>query len=271
MTWKKVEIDKTVDHIILIQNSSIIPNSLVYLSFTTANTADENNTFMLTGPNQWEGRIKAGTNLFYAEEHGGEFTYSAFPIEKLENYNIPTEHKDIQAMRQSIICPEGSYFVIQNKDVTPFSISIVGEGQFILTENQMLSFTFANESTVVVHGTGQKASYMIAEAPSLTQLSKEVQDKLNEIFTSHKEVLKKVITREEFTKFKRKMECGKWSDAQTLNGLKISFKSDPFYESDWLNDKVVVDTFFILPILTIPTPPNLLILIMNLLHTVVWL
>jgi hypothetical protein len=241
MTWKKVEIDKTVDHIILIQNSSIIPNSLVYLSFTTANTADENNTFMLTGPNQWEGRIKAGTNLFYAEEHGGEFTYSAFPIEKLENYNIPTEHKDIQAMRQSIICPEGSYFVIQNKDVTPFSISIVGEGQFILTENQMLSFTFANESTVVVHGTGQKASYMIAEAPSLTQLSKEVQDKLNEIFTSHKEVLKKVITREEFTKFKRKMECGKWSDAQTLNGFKISFKSDPFYESDWLNDKAVVD------------------------------
>ena len=75
-------------------------------------------------------------------------------------------------MRQSITCPEGSYFVIQNKDVTPFSVSIVGEGQFILTENQMLSFTFASESIVVVHGTGQKASYMIAEAPSLTQLSK---------------------------------------------------------------------------------------------------
>lgn len=241
MTWKKVEIDKTVDHIILIQNSSIIPNSLVYLSFTTKNTADEDNTFMLTGPNQWEGRIKAGTNLFYAEEHGGEFTYSAFPIEKLENYNIPTEHKDIQAMRQSISCPEGSYFVIQNKDSTPFSISIVGEGQFILTENQMLSFTFANDSTVVIHGTGQKASYMIAEAPSLTQLSKEVQDKLNEIYTAHKEILKKIITREEFTKFKRKMECGKWSDSQTLSDFKISFKSDPFYETDWLNDKSVID------------------------------
>ena len=241
MTWKKVEIDKTVDHIILIQNSSIIPNSLVYLSFTTENVADENNTFMITGPNQWEGRIKAGTNLFYAEEHGGEFSYTAFPVEKLENYDIPTIHKDIQAMRQSITCPEGSYFVIQNKDVTPFSVSIVGEGQFILTENQMLSFTFASESTVVVHGTGQKASYMIAEAPSLTQLSKDVQDKLNEIYTSHKQLLTKILTREEFTKFKRKMECGKWSDSQTLNGFKMSFKSDPFYETGWLNDNSVID------------------------------
>lgn len=241
MTWKKVNLDNTVDHIIVIQNSSIIPNSLVYLSFTTANSADEANTFMLTGPNQWDGRIKSGTNLFYAEEHGGEFTYSAFPVEKLENYSIETVHKDIQAMRQTIECPEGSYFVIQNKDVTPFTISIVGEGQFILTENQMLSFTFANVNSVTVHGTGQKASYMIAEAPSLTKLSKSIQDKIDEMYSSYKELLAKVVTREEFNKFKRKMECGKWSDSQTVDGFKIKFKSDPTYESEWLNDKSVID------------------------------
>lgn len=240
-SWKKVEIDTTKDHILLIQNASIIPNSHVYISFTTSATPDPNNAFMLTGPNQWEGRLKSGTNLFYKEDHGGQFVITSFPVEKLENYDIPTQHVNIKAQKQSILCPEGSYFVIQNKSETPFGISIDGEGTFILTENQMLSFTFAIDNTVVIHGTGQDASYMIAEAPSLTQLSKEVQARLDEMHSAHQHLMSIIVTRNEFIKYKKYGETGKWSEESTQTGFNIKFKNDFENESKWIHKDSVIE------------------------------
>ena len=186
MAWRKVILSTTADQIVFVQNTSVIKNSIVRLAFTDTDREPDNlhGVFILSGPNTWNGRIKKGSFMWFEEQLGGVFTYTVYDIEPLKNYNIPTVHKDIKTNNDVIDVPEGAYFVIQNKSDESVYFSIVGQGKFVLTKNQMLSFTFTADTQVKIIGTGQDISYYYAAAPSLTQLSKETKDMLEDIKAS---------------------------------------------------------------------------------------
>lgn len=252
MNWKKVLIQNSEKpFIVLCQNASILPDAKVYVSITTHSSADENNKFLLTGPNQMRFSLPVGANLFYAEEDGGIFVHAEAPVEKNENYNIPTQHVDKEAHSEQIEVPEGAYFTIQNKSKEPFSFGVGTQGVFLLTEYQMLSFTFTKKTTIRFAGNGQTISYMISQAATVTQISKELQDKLDELVAESKLLLKTAVSKAELEALERKIYGGKWSPAHSSNkittGTRTTFDSGIFgpntaVSDTWIEDKgAVVD------------------------------
>ena len=213
MAWRKVVLSTTADQIVFVQNASAIKNSIVRLAFTDTDREPDNlhGVFILSGPNTWNGRIKKGSFMWFEEQLGGVFTYTAYDIEPLKNYNIPTVHKDIKTNNDVIDVPEGAYFVIQNKSDESVYFSIVGQGKFVLTKNQMLSFTFTADTQVRITGTGQDVSYYYAEAPSLTQLSKETKTMLEDLKAAIELLKNNAVTRNELLEVHKKTYYDRYS------------------------------------------------------------
>lgn len=213
MAWRKVVLSTTADQIVFVQNTSAIKNSIVRLAFTDTDREPDNvhGVFILSGPNTWNGRIKKGSFMWFEEQLGGVFTYTAYDIEPLKNYNIPTVHKDIKTNNDVIDVPEGAYFVIQNKSDESVYFSIVGQGKFVLTKNQMLSFTFTADTQVRITGTGQDVSYYYAEAPSLTQLSKETKTMLEDLKAAIELLKNNAVTRNELLEVHKKTYYDRYS------------------------------------------------------------
>ena len=213
MAWRKVVLSTTADQIVFVQTTSAIKNSIVRLAFTDTDREPDNlhGVFILSGPNTWNGRIKKGSFMWFEEQLGGVFTYTAYDIEPLKNYNIPTVHKDIKTNNDVIDVPEGAYFVIQNKSDESVYFSIVGQGKFVLTKNQMLSFTFTADTQVRITGTGQDVSYYYAEAPSLTQLSKETKTMLEDLKAAIELLKNNAVTRNELLEVHKKTYYDRYS------------------------------------------------------------
>ena len=213
MAWRKVILSTTADQIVFVQNTSAIKNSIVRLAFTDTDREPDSlhGVFILSGPNTWNGRIKKGSFMWFEEQLGGVFTYTAYDIEPLKNYNIPTVHKDIKTNNDVIDVPEGAYFVIQNKSDESVYFSIVGQGKFVLTKNQMLSFTFTADTQVRITGTGQDVSYYYAEAPSLTQLSKETKTMLEDLKAAIELLKNNAVTRNELLEVHKKTYYDRYS------------------------------------------------------------
>lgn len=257
MAWKKVVLKHDIDQIVFVQNTSAIKNSIVRLSFSTEETTptDQSGIFILSGPNTWTGRVKAGNNLWFEEMGGGIFTYTAYDIEPVVNYRIDPIHVDIVAQSQIIDVPEGAYFVIQNKSKELFRFSIVGEGQFVLTENQMLSFTFTRNTQVRFHGAGQNVSYFYSEAPSLTQLSAELKAKLEEMMAAVNLLKQEAATRAELRELAKKMHYNEYSNeiskeftvipsgADFVAELAVA-ELDADYDSEPLTDNEFIELLF---------------------------
>ncbi len=186
MAWKKVVLSTTSDQMVFVQNTSAIKNSIIRLAFTDTDMAPTGPTgvFVLSGPNTWNGRIKKGSYMWYEEQLGGIFTYTSYDINTVHNYNITPVHKDIVTNNDVIDVPEGAYFVIQNKSDDSVFFSVNGDGTFVLTKNQMLSFSFTRDTQVRIKGTGKDISYYYSEAPSITQLSASMQNTIDNIKAS---------------------------------------------------------------------------------------
>lgn len=229
LNWKKVDIDTTKDYIVLMQNSSVIPSSVVHISMTTAQ-APTGPSFLLTGPNTWSGRIKAGTNVFFAETGGGIFTHTLYPVEPLVNYSIPTVHTDIKARNEVLNIPEGAYFVIQNKDKKPFYFSVVGEGTFVLVEHQMLSFTFTKDTQVKLRGDNQQISYFYSESPSLTKLSAETQAMIEDMKAKVELLTQQTITRDELLAISKRTYYDKYSPFVAIQEISFIPTGSPTFD-----------------------------------------
>ena len=255
MAWRKVILSTTADQIVFVQNTSVIKNSIVRLAFTDTDREPDNlhGVFILSGPNTWNGRIKKGSFMWFEEQLGGVFTYTVYDIEPLKNYNIPTIHKDIKTNNDVIDVPEGAYFVIQNKSDESVYFSIVGQGKFVLTKNQMLSFTFTADTQVKIIGTGQDISYYYAAAPSLTQLSKETKDMLEDIKASVELLKKNTVTRNELLEIHKKTYYDRYSrdiiaKIETINpnseNIVVEFpllETDDDFDSEELRDGEILD------------------------------
>lgn len=224
--WKKLELSTSADQILMLQNSSVVPNSVVHICFTKASIPN-NASFVLTGPNTWNGRVKLGTNVFYAEENGGIMTHSSYDIEPLVNYDIPPVHENIENARSQVLdIPEGAYFVIQNKSEKPFYFSIVGEGTFVIVEHQMLSFSFTRDTQVKFRGDGQTITYFYAEAPSLTQLSKKTKEMLEDMKAAIELLKEQMVTRPELYAVNKRTHHNKYNLPVALSPIEDMYSSN---------------------------------------------
>lgn len=250
MVWKEItNFDHNVDVFMSIQNNSLIPFSKVTIQFTTASSPVEGKGFVLTGPNQWSQRVPAGTRVFYKEEDGGICTWWSRGIEKLVNYDIPTVEETVTKLRsKSIICPEGSYVTLQNLSDEPIYYNFLGKGNFVLTQYQAVSYTFAKDSVVNLSGDGTPTlTYMIGQSPNVTMLSEATQRLLDEINAKIEGLLEHAATKEELDIVKRRTYFGLWSPflgASGTGGKTISspkLMKDMIYYSEFIKDNDILD------------------------------
>lgn len=251
MTWKKIDnYDNSVDVFMSIQNNSLIPFSKVTIQFTTANTPVEGQGFVLTGPNQWSQRVPAGTNVFYKEEDGGIITWWSRAIEKLVNYDIPTQEDTIRSLTtKSLTCPEGSYLTLQNLSDTPIYYNFLGKANFVLTEYQAVSYTFSKDNVVNLKSDGTGIlTYMIGQSPNVTMLSEATQRLLEEMNTKIDGLVENAATKEELDIVKRRTYFGQWSPFVSINGTGSTtqlaspiFMKDLNYKSEFITDKNILD------------------------------
>lgn len=248
--WKKIDnYDQSVDVFMSIQNNSLVPFSKVTIQFTTASAPEEGKGFVLTGPNQWSQRVPANTNVFYKEEDGGIITWWSREIEKLVNYDIPTQEETVTSLTaKSVICPEGSFITIQNTGKSPIYYNMLGKANFVLTEHQAVSYTFAKDNVINLKsdGTGT-VTYMIGQSPNVTMLSEETQRKLDEIIAKVDGLIENAATKEELDVVKRRTYFGQWSpflNSSGNNGKQINtpiFIKDKLYHSEFLQDNNILD------------------------------
>ena len=259
MVWTKLaDYDAKRDIILSIQNAALVPLSKVYFCLTESASPTPDNTFVLTGPNQWTGRVSTGTNVFIAEEDGGIATHCFSYIEKLVNYNIPTEQHDVELTQDlDIACPEGSYLTLQNKSKLPIYYTLDGPnakaGKFVLTEHQMVSYTWAHDQGVKVFAApGLDAqhgliSYAIGQSPNVTMLSEETQNMLEEMMAKVDMVIKNSATKDELLVVHKRTYLGFWSDflsvtAQNSKNIPLpKFFSDEYYNSGFVEDDKIVE------------------------------
>lgn len=255
MAWKKIVLSTTTDQMIFVQNTSAIKNSIVRLAFTKtdAEPTDTSGIFILSGPNTWNGRINKGSYLWFEEQLGGVFTYTVSDIFTIDNYHIEPVHKDIVTNNDVIEVPEGAYFVIQNKSEETVFFSIVGEGTFALTKNQMLSFSFAKVTQVKIKGTGRSISYFYSASPTITQLSAETKDLLEQLKASIELLKTNVVTRNELREVHKKTYYDRYSDDisanigvidPTLPNISVELpllETDKDFDSEPLREKEILD------------------------------
>ena len=250
MVWKKIDnYDQSVDVWMSIQNNSLIPFSKVTIQFTTASAPTEGKGFVLTGPNQWSQRVPAGTNVFYKEEDGGIITWWSREIEKLVNYDIPTQEELVNKLTsKSVVCPEGSFISIQNLSEAPIYYNFLGKGNFVLTQYQGMSYTFAKDSVINFSADGTPSlQYMIGQSPNVTMLSEATQNLLDEINAKIEGLMENAATKEELDIVKRRTYFGKWSPFVSVTGTKgkvmasPKFMKDKDFKSEFVTDKSILD------------------------------
>lgn len=251
MTWKKISnYDQSVDVFMSIQNNSLIPFSKVTIQFTTASAPVDGQGFVLTGPNQWSQRVPAGTNVFYKEEDGGIITWWSREIEKLVNYDIPTKEELVRDLTtKSVNCPEGSFVTIQNLSESPIYYNFLGKSNFVLTQYQAVSYTFAKDNVINFKSDGRGIlSYMIGQSPNVTMLSEETQNLLDELNTKVEGLLENAATKEELDIVKRRTYFGKWSPFISVSNNSSTkvinspiFMKDNNYKSEFISDNGILD------------------------------
>ena len=250
MTWKQItDFDKSKDIWISIQNNSLIPFSKVTVQFTTKGAPEEGKGFVLTGPNQWSQRVPAGTNIFYKEEDGGIITWWHREIEKLVNYDIPTQEDTIENFKtKSIACPEGSFISLQCLTDTPIFYNLLGKGHFVLTKYQGWSYTFAKDEVINLSSDGTGSfTYILGQSPNVTMLSEATQNLLDEINAKIEGLMENAATKEELDVVKRRTYFGQWCPYLSITGQAGTsinspiFKTDENYHSEMIQDKQILD------------------------------
>ncbi len=248
--WKKIDnYDQSVDVFMSIQNNSLVPFSKVTIQFTTAAAPEEGKGFVLTGPNQWSQRVPANTNIFYKEEDGGIATWWSRGIEKLVNYDIPTQEETVTSLTsKSVICPEGSFITIQNTGKAPVYYNMLGKANFVLTESQAVSYTFSKDNVINFKSDGTGIlTYLIAQSPNVTMLSEETQRKLDDLVAKVDGLIEHAATKEELDVVKRRTYFGQWSPFLNTTGqsgnkvISDVFVKDNTYHSEFLQDRNIVD------------------------------
>ena len=249
-TWKKIEdFDQSIDVFMSIQNNSLIPFSKVTVQFTTKPVPTEGQGFVLTGPNQWSQRVPAGTNVFYKEEDGGIATWWSRHIEKLVNYDIPTQEGVFANLTSKTIeCPEGSFVTLQNISESPIFYNFLEKSNFVLTQYQAVSYTFAKDNVLHVKSDGTATlSYMIGQSPNVTMLSEETQKMLEEMNAKIDGLVENAATKKELDIVKKRTYFGKWSPFLAISGTKGKsitspiFMKDEEYKSEFIKDKDIFD------------------------------
>lgn len=251
MVWKQITgYDDSKDIVLSIQNTSLVTHSKVYISLTTDSAPKPNTSMVLTGPNQWTNRVPAGTRVFYAEEDGGIIGYWYHYIPKLVNYDIPFTHEDKTITNHTFTAVEGSYLTIQNKSDKTLYVSVGGTGSFVITQYQVISWTFSKDTEITLRGDSVLASISIGQSPNVTMLSKATQDMLEEMKATIDGLVKNSATKDELKTVHQRTYFGQWSpilstsnSGNTKEIISDVFVKDTEYHSGFPSSVQMLDLY----------------------------
>lgn len=249
MVWKQItDFDSSRDVVLSIQNTSLVAHSKVHISLTESNQPNPASAFVLTGPNQWTQRIPAGTKVFYAEEDGGIIGYWFHYIAKLVNYDIPFSHEDRIITNHSFTAVEGSYLTVQNKSEEPIYIGIGGTGSFVITQYQVMSWTFAKDTEINMRSNSASASISIGQSPNVTLLSEETRKMLEDMQAKVDGLIESAATKDELKTVHQRTYFGQWSPLlptsssdNTSEIVSDIFMKDNEYRSNFPDGRQVLD------------------------------
>ncbi len=222
------------------QNISIINDSKVYLTVLDKNLTPTDDSIQITLPAKkiQNVYIPKDTFVWYAIENGGICTYMINEVIQLKNYNISTVHEIVTLdSDKEITVPEGALVTIQNHSTThdaAVSFNTIGSGSFVLATFQTMSIPCCSETVVKFIGhDNQIVSYLIQQSPSVTQLSDDMSQKIDTMYTDLLYLKNNMIDMTELDALTKEINKLNWSNLFTKN------INSPTLEI--LLDKLIVD------------------------------
>ena len=241
MNWKKVpKQDTSKNWLYQFQNFSDIPNSYVYIYIDTDGTGptpEATPSHKLIAHQVLRVPINSGVTIYYAEDNGGIFVFSKSEKIPFKNFDVPVFHEDfILNNIHRFTAPAGSMIVFQNMDKnSDIFINIggseAGDGWFRCTSLATLWWAFAEDTPITVKGEKGTETVSIFQQRSLsvTELSEETQQLLEDIINRIALIESAMVRKEELAEVNKRTYYGLWSPWDDVNLISAtSITTNPF-------------------------------------------
>ncbi|MGL5315688.1 MAG: hypothetical protein ACRC92_20705 [Peptostreptococcaceae bacterium] len=222
--WRELAFDNSVYKLFRIHNKSTIINSVVYVHITKTgvppdNVNDSATVFTIPTLGQIEIKTEPGDRILYTEADGGSFSYHCNTLEEVKNYEIETIHNTEYVNGVfDLNVPKGATVMIQSdsKRNLPgsylrYTISNNSSGEFTLEGAQFVSHTFTSDVLIRMKSEdGFYVSYMITASQNVSELSAEMQDKIDRLVANINGILDNMATKDMLLRVEAKTTRDKW-------------------------------------------------------------
>ena len=209
--WRELKFDSSLRYSWLFHNYSIIINSevLIHIAKAGAPAPQDDSPYFTIPYSSYRDDIRTepGDRIYYTTRNGGEFSYNYHEINETHNYEIPTTHSEyvINGTRE-IEIPEGSMVSIQPNPERNGKDSFIKyrvgtgsdqSGEFRLYGAQQVAYTFTKPNKITFYSDSDfHLSVLITASQNVSQLSKEMQDKIDKLVADLHLALKNMATKD---------------------------------------------------------------------------
>lgn len=260
--WRQLVFDNSKHMSFTIHNYSPVINSevLIHVQKANAKAPDSSSPYMTIPALSYRTdlRTEPGDKIYYTTRNGGEISFFCGEINKTHNYNIETAHQALVISGEHrITAPEGSMvsFQADPKLNTPDAQLIyhIGtedsdEGKFRLIGAQQVSYTFTKDTDITFYGNDFHLNVLITASQNVSQLSKEMQDKIDKLVADLNAAMENMATKDMLERVSAKTLRDKYLKLNNTN-ITNNITTDFFYskfadtEVEISNDDIIEAVF----------------------------
>lgn len=262
--WREITFDSEKRYSWLFHNYSIIINSevLIHISKKGEPNPNDNSPYFTIPYSSYRDDIRTepGDRIFYTTRNGGEFSYNHYEINETHNYDIPTTHTEyvINGTRE-IEVPEGSMVSIQANPERNGKDSFIKyrvgpgsdqSGEFRLYGAQQVAYTFTKPNTITFYSDKDfHLSVLITASQNVSQLSKEMQDKIDKLVADLHLAMENMATKDMLQRVNEKTKRDNFISLPATSVSNGTLSSNYFYnkfkdtEVDIVNGDVITCEF----------------------------
>ncbi|MGL5718522.1 MAG: hypothetical protein ACRCX2_36295 [Paraclostridium sp.] len=240
LIWKSVDIDYSVAKQFKLQNRSLIPDSKVYYIVSKEKPSTDEGALILVSRQVTTQLVRPEEKLWFASETGGVFVYSYADLPKLVNYDIPTKHELLIVGDKpiSVSVPAGATITFQNLSDTNAGVRLgaSSEGQFMLSRYQLFSESVTSDDIVTFvpskDGKTSQISYSITQSAVITQLSDEMQHRLDLMQANIDLVVENSVSQSDLDAIEAATYHNKWSESAFQQKVNVTDLVSPPFEGN---------------------------------------
>lgn len=240
--WRQLIFDNSKHMSFTIHNYSPVINSevLIHVQKADASAPDSSSPYMTIPALSYRTdlRTEPGDKIYYTTRNGGEISFFCGEINETHNYDIQTLHQAIVISGEHrITVPEGSMISFQAdpKLNTPDAQLIyhIGsedsdEGKFRLIGAQQVSYTFTKDTDIIFYGNDFHLNVLITASQNVSQLSKEMQDKIDKLVADLHSAMENMATKDMLERVSAKTLRDKYVKLPNTN-ITNTITTDFFY------------------------------------------